>query len=151
MHLVSCSIFALAFFSHVEAQVLQKNDGTCRRIGAGALHLCTDAVFQERNISVTATKRRSLWSTSFCSYNPFRYPPLCSSPWCTLCSWNIWLTFQARSWVLQRQAPESTCQAWGCHRAGPSGSSAPRIWLRCLNSAGWMEVRPWSYDVEDFN
>lgn len=72
-HLVSCCVLALAFFCHVKAQVLQKNNGTCGGIGAGALHLRTDAVFQEHNVSgrATTTTQKTQRSALFCSYNPF--------------------------------------------------------------------------------
>lgn len=48
--LVSRGVFALPLLGHVEAEVLQQNDGASGGVGAGGLHLGTDAVLQEGDV-----------------------------------------------------------------------------------------------------
>lgn len=50
--LVSRGVFALPLLGHVEAEVLQQNDGASGGVGAGGLHLCTNAVLQEGDVPV---------------------------------------------------------------------------------------------------
>lgn len=48
--LVSGGVLALALLGHMEAEVLQQDDGARGWVGAGGLHLGTDAVLQEGDV-----------------------------------------------------------------------------------------------------
>lgn len=50
-HLVSSSVFAFSLLFNVEAQVFQQDDGSGSRVGAGSLHVWTDTVLQEGDVS----------------------------------------------------------------------------------------------------
>ena len=49
-HLVSGGVLALPLLGHVEAEVLQQDDGAGGGVSAGRLHLCSHTVLQEGDI-----------------------------------------------------------------------------------------------------